>query len=139
MDTTIHTSGVTSEIPSDSMESELFHVFFTEYKYLLDIYEKALANIRDVDGDSKQGFKNIFRVYHTLIGDSAYFSEFHDFTRYISESCEIVREVPEIQYNNPNLINTLHLNYSRLSSILFASENIGDPSLAHFRSFLLNF
>lgn len=139
MDTSFDTTGVTSEIPDNSVEQELLHVFYTEYKHLVEVYKLGLEEIMELGGNKRQGYKDIFRVFHTLKGDSAYFPEFATFTKFITEGCEDVRNVPEEYYNDQTLITKLNINFAKLSSIFFAADKMGDPSIAHFQAFLLSF
>ncbi|MCE7734099.1 MAG: hypothetical protein GPJ54_04415 [Candidatus Heimdallarchaeota archaeon] len=139
MDISTDTTGVTSDMPEDSVEKELIYVFFTEYKHLLDVFKLGIDEIMQIGGNKQKAFKEIFRVYHTLKGDSAYFPEFSEFTKFITDGCDDVRDVSEDQYYDQALITKLNLDYSKMSSILFAADLMGDPSISHFQAFLTNF
>ena len=123
----------------DSVEKELIYVFFTEYKHLLDVYKLALDEIMQIGGKKQKAFKDIFRVYHTFKGDSAYFPEFSKFTKFTSDACDYFRDISERDYQDQTFITKLNLDYSKMSSILFAADLMGDPSISHFQSFLTNF
>ncbi len=139
MDISIDATRVTSEMIEDPVEKELIYVFFTEYKHLLDVYKLGLNEIMQIRGNKQKAFKDIFRVYHTLKGDSAYFPEFGKFTKFIAEACNDVRDISEDHYFDQSLITKLNLEYSKLSSIFFAADLIGDPSIEHFQAFLKSF
>ncbi len=121
------------------MDEELLQVFYTEFEQLMDAYKEALKNLRKIRGDRKKAFYEIFRVYHTLKGDSAYFPAFEEFTKFTSIVCERVRDLPETSFHDEVLIKSLRLNYSRLSGVFLAFNKGHNLRAFRFKMFLQNF
>ena len=139
MDTSIEPSRVTSETSEQSEDMEFLYIFYTEYKHLLGVFKRSLDEIIDGGRNKQNAHKDIFRVYHTLKGDSAYFPEFNEFTKFISEGCEGVRDWSEEKFSNQALFIKLNLDYSRLSSILSLEDQKNGKTIKRFRAFLKNF
>ncbi len=122
---------------SEDMEfqKELMQVFITEFGDLLSLYKSALSKLRRKNGDKDQAIKDIFRVFHTLKGDSGYFDEFANFTSFTSNFCETLRGQDSSILNNEKIKKTISINYSRLSSVYNAIVNGGKLNAFQFNSF----
>ncbi|MHA2251403.1 MAG: Hpt domain-containing protein [Candidatus Kariarchaeaceae archaeon] len=128
------------DIPSEEeLQKELMNVFMIEFEELMENYEKALKELRKINGDRKNAYFEIFRVFHTLKGDSAYFEEFASFAKYASNLCEQFRNLPENMLEDPNLLTTARINYSRLSSAFYALNKGKSLRGFRFKVFLRNF
>lgn len=136
-----------SNISDVNMQEELLNTFLLEFEEIMTVYRNALIELRKINGDKLFAFKEIFRVYHTLKGDSAYFEEFNEFTNYADQMCELVRpysrldDIKEVEINieETQLIKILSLNYSRLSSAYFALMRGKSLRALRFKIFLRNF
>lgn len=110
---------------------ELLDVFIEEFEELLDLYLECLKILRNVHGDHEAAVKDLFRIYHTLKGDSGFFPRFHHFTDFVSFYCEILRPQDTVVVTDKKFIAIMSMNYSRLSSVLLSIKK--GQSLTAFR------
>lgn len=120
-------------------EDSLLDVFILEFEELMDIFKKSLKEIRKLNGDKKQAYQDIFRVFHTLKGDSGYFTEFGEFTKFATERCESLRYIDDETVNSGIMLNQLRIDYSRLSSALAALNKGNSMRAFRFKVFLKNY
>ena len=139
MDSSSINNELEDQLGENSMDEELLQIFYLEFEQLMDSYKEALKELRKINGDRKKSFYEIFRVFHTLKGDSAYFPPFEEFTKFTTIICEQVRDLPESRFHDELLIKNLRLNYARLSSVLLAMNNGQNLRAFRFKMFLLNF
>ena len=128
------------DFSEEDLKTELLDTFILEFGELLEIYMKALSDIRKFRGDKLSAYNNIFRVYHTLKGDAGFFGkEFEEFTKFASYHCELVRNADEETVKDMKLRQVLSVNYARLSSVFNTLSNGGSMKAFRFRVFLRNF
>ena len=139
MDSSSINEELEDQLDETIMDEELLQVFYLEFEQLMDSYKEALKELRKIGGDRKKSFYEIFRVYHTLKGDSGYFPAFEEFTKFTKVVCEKVRDLPESRFHDEILIRNLRLNYSRLSSVLLAMNKGHNLRAFRFKMFLQNF
>lgn len=87
-----------------SFEDDLFGVFLNEYARLLELFK---ASLQQLDNKREEAIKALFRVFHTLKSDSAFF-ELDEFTTVIRGSCEIMRGF-DPQLLDDDIISFLHV------------------------------
>ncbi|MHA2089261.1 MAG: Hpt domain-containing protein [Candidatus Kariarchaeaceae archaeon] len=132
-----NSSETTSE--DEAFKEEMMRVFMHEFEELMTIFEHALKELRRPSGDIKHAYKEIFRVFHTLKGDSGFFEGYEGFTQYASELCEVYRDLPNDQLSNPKLLQIARINFSRLSSTINALNKGKSLKAFRFKVFLRNF
>ncbi len=123
----------------ENLKNELLEVFMLEFGELMVTYQDALKEIHNPKGENKHAYSEIFRVFHTLKGDSSYFGEFDNFVKYSSAQCDNYRNIPEEKMLDPELYNIAKLNYYRLSTP-FNTLNRGQSlKIFRFKLFLRNY
>jgi len=109
----------------DEFFAELVETFILEFEELMGLYASALKTLRKRGGlndAKKQAYADLFRIYHTLKGDSGYFPDFANFTSFATAYCERLRPLDDSVYTDDQLREEIRLNYSRLSSVLMALQ-----------------
>lgn len=127
------------DVIDEEFKAELIETFILEFEELMDIYREALKNLRNIQDDKLHALNEIFRVFHTLKGDAAYFDEFREFAAFASNFCERLRDPSLKMLSDTLLMRDIRLNYSRLSSA-FSALNRGSTLRAfRFKIMLRNF
>lgn len=123
----------------EEMRKELIDTFILEFEELMELYKKALIELRRLRSDKVQALEDIFRVYHTLKGDAAYFDEFNEFVEFAKVFTERLRHPNQSMLEDEKLINEIRLNYSRLSGAFNALNTGKSLRSFRFKIFLRNF
>ncbi|MCY3410267.1 MAG: Hpt domain-containing protein [Candidatus Heimdallarchaeota archaeon] len=123
----------------EDFKNQLLDTFLIEFEELMDIYKGGIMKLRSLRGDKLQALQDIFRVYHTLKGDAAYFEEFAEFVKFSSTFCERLRNPSLELLKDIDLMSDISLNYSRLSSAFMALNNGKSLQAFRFKLFLRNF
>ena len=127
------------DVIDEEFLAELIDTFILEFEELMDIYREALKNLRNIQDDKLHALNEIFRVFHTLKGDAAYFNEFQEFAAFASDFCDRLRDPKLEMLKDTLLMRDIRLNYSRLSSA-FSALNRGSSLRAfRFKIMLRNF
>ncbi|MDH5403446.1 MAG: hypothetical protein OEY49_13200 [Candidatus Heimdallarchaeota archaeon] len=116
-------SEVVVDIMGDNFLSEMMGIFLIEYRDLIDAYADSLQNIEN-DILVELSYKELFRVYHTLKGNTAFFPEYKEFTHFTKYYCELLRYPEKLDLHDPILINTMKTNATLLITILNVSESM---------------
>jgi len=120
-------------------EAEMLDVFLEEFEDLMVLLQGGMKELQKLKPDREQAYKDIFRVFHTLKGDAGFFAEFAPFTKWAAGLCEIVRDITEDQYDDPEIYNQMRLAYARLSSAFGALNRGKSLRTFRFKIFLRNF
>ncbi len=137
-----HESDISEELGDGmdaELQNELIQTFILEFDELMDIYKDALKKMRSLRSNKVDALQDIFRVYHTLKGDAAYFDEFHEFVKFSSAFCDRLRNPNEEMLKDQILMRQISLNYSRLSSAFSALKKGNSLRALRFKILLRNF
>ena len=130
---------LTTVVEDEESRKEFLAVFIQEFEELMEIYNNGLKELCRINGDRAKAFQDLFRVYHTLKGDSAYFPNFSEFTKFCFSTCEDLRNLPEDRFHDEELLTKLRINFTRLSSALSAVNRGQSMHTFRFQIFLQNF
>ncbi|RMG30106.1 MAG: hypothetical protein D6732_16410 [Methanobacteriota archaeon] len=117
-------SGITSK---DEHYEEFHSVFIEEFKNMLDTYSQALRKLRNIEPKETrlEGFRDIFRIYHTIKGTAGYFQDYQKLSEFAATYCELFRNVENNDIDELELINWARKGFTQLSSSFFAIRRGG--------------
>ncbi len=117
-------SGITSK---DEHYEEFHAVFIEEFKSMLESYSQALRKLRNIEPRETrmEGFKDIFRIYHTIKGTAGYFQEYQKLSKFAERYCELFRNVEQSELEEMELVNWARKGFTQLSSSFFAIRRGG--------------
>ncbi len=106
-----------SEIEGYSQE-ELMELFMEEYNEMLETYSNALRILRNSKDNHlrKMAYDDVFRVFHTLKGTGAFFTELENLTSFAKKCCEYFRDFDEANADDETLHSWVRRAFSQISS-----------------------